>query len=82
VTKFTPTETRIYNLLIDGECHRKSEIMQECFDDKLVSVANLFVHMSNLRKKMPTGLILDSVTLAGGVRGYRMSQKLRHPQVG
>ena len=51
--QFTPTEQRILALLRDGKSHTKTEIKETCIDgDGYASDNTLWMHMSNLRRKL------------------------------
>ena len=50
---YTPTEQRIVTLLSDGKRHKRSEILEMC--DELSADGAAYVHISNIRKKLPSG---------------------------
>ncbi len=73
---FTPQDTRIFNLLNDGEFHDNKEIIQQCMDS-LSSVGTMRVAINSLRNKLPNGLAIEYTTRQPGFRrGYRMLRKL------
>lgn len=51
VNHFTPTERRILNVLADGLPHRREEL-HACLPDELGAVANVYMHVTNLRRKL------------------------------
>lgn len=51
--RFTPTETRIMNVLIDGEGHTLQEL-HKCLFDELSSVAGVKVQIHRIRKYIRT----------------------------
>ena len=51
--KLSPTEQRIYDLLADGEPHRKEEVLS-VFDDELATNNQLYVTVYKLKLKLRT----------------------------
>ncbi len=81
--KLTPTEQRIYDLLLDGALHNKKEVADTCLEDKLGDASNIQVHISNLRKKIPPGFLILFNTpncRAGG--GYRLVRHINPSNTG
>lgn len=48
---FTPTETRILNLLADGKPHARDELLA-CLWDELSGKAALLTHLTRIRRKL------------------------------
>lgn len=48
---FTPTETRIMNILADGEPHPQTDL-QKCLYDELGARSNIRMHILNIRRKL------------------------------
>lgn len=71
----TPTESRIYTLLQDGEWHPKAELKALLSDD-MAGPSALSVHMTNLRAKLPARLILLCVASGNRGFGYRLARHL------
>ena len=55
---FTPTEKKLYELLGDGKLHLIPDLIEVCIEDDLASIGNLRAHISNLRRKLPAGLLI------------------------
>lgn len=55
MTKFTPTEKKILELLMDGQGHTKREIFDKCIPDELARLSAVNNHLLNLRKKLAPG---------------------------
>lgn len=49
--ELTPTEERMYRVLMDGCCHGEKQLIS-CLDDELSSKAALWMALSRLRKKV------------------------------
>lgn len=78
----TNTERKIYELLLDGMPHSKKEIREKCCEDEMSSLANVRTHISRIRKKIPTGvLIVNEMTNVSCLK-YRMVRKLNNPYTG
>jgi DNA-binding response OmpR family regulator len=77
MSEFTFTERRLLEVLSDGRIHTAAELIDKCMDE-LTDVSVLYVHVTNLRKKVTNrGLLL--VSMANGCkegRGYQMSRRL------
>ncbi len=59
---YTPTETRILDLLRDGLPHRRDEVFK-CLDDDLADISAIYPHMTRLPKKLqPKGQDILAVT--------------------
>lgn len=52
--RLTPTETRIFDLLSDGERHSRKEVHCQ-INDELSRYVTFQMHVSNLRRKLPAG---------------------------
>lgn len=79
MTKFTKTEKRVLELLMDGNIHSVDEILDSCFEDSFVcTVRNLRPHIYNIRAKVsPSGLLLNFVSNSGRRGGgYQLSRRL------
>ena len=48
---YTPTELAILRLLSDGQAHALSELHQ-CLPDELSALSAVYVHVSNIRKRL------------------------------
>ena len=51
---FTRTEQRMVEILEDGKRHTREELLESCRDE-LASMDTLYVHISNIRRKIPAG---------------------------
>lgn len=51
VNGYTPTETRILDLLRDGLPHRREEVFA-CLDDDLAQMDAIYPHVCRLRRKL------------------------------
>lgn len=49
--KLTPTQQRIMDLLADGKGHTREEL-HKCMPDELSSIANLYVHVHHLNRRL------------------------------
>jgi hypothetical protein len=60
VRDFTCTETRIWRVLKDGEPHTQDELKGAVDPDypELCTLKNVANHLSNMRKKLPTGTVI------------------------
>jgi DNA-binding response OmpR family regulator len=52
--RYTATEHRILARLSDGLPHSREDLLK-CLEDSQAELATLQVHISNIRKKLPTG---------------------------
>jgi DNA-binding winged helix-turn-helix (wHTH) protein len=69
--RWTPTQRRILAVLADWRPHSREEL-HACLNDDLGSLANLWAHVSNIRKALqPLGRDIVSVR-CGGVACYRL----------
>lgn len=73
--KFSPIQTRILNLLGDGESHKRMEVLA-CIGDEQATLNNLSVHICLLRRMMK--MIGQDIVCELGNRGicYRMVRHL------
>lgn len=75
ISKFTPTERKIFERLCDGLIHA-SDSLVDCLFDDLSSKGTVAYHVCNLRKKIPNFLVIHHVKYNGrGIKGYQL---LRH----
>jgi hypothetical protein len=58
--RLRPTEQAIFDVLSDGRLHKRDDLMA-CLLDPLAERLHLQKHISSLRKKLPTDLIIDAV---------------------
>ena len=56
IEKLTPTEKRLYQVLVDGEKHLKEELRRAI--DEYATVRDVRKHIMNIRTKLPSGVLI------------------------
>lgn len=78
--RFTPTETRILDVLADGGLHTFKELFA-CLDDELSQRGTVAFHLSRMRKKLnPLGYDIVSMQRVGAY--YRLVRLLASAYTG
>lgn len=75
-THFTPTECRLMALLETGRLCRRKEL-EACLEDELAGSTALLVHICNIRKKLPPGLLIIYTMPSPSVRGWMIVRELK-----
>jgi DNA-binding response OmpR family regulator len=75
MNKLRPTEQAIYDTLSDGRLHKREDLLL-CLIDPLADKNHLKVHICNLRKKLPPGLLIDCVSLGHKGMFYRLCRHI------
>lgn len=72
---YTPTESRILELLSDGLPHKRCEV-HKCLEDDLAQIEAIYPHVSRLRHKLqPKGQDILAVT-TGRITYYQQIRLL------
>lgn len=77
---YTPTQKRILQVLSDGQPHSRYEL-KDCLNDELVEMRVLAVHLSKLRKALPTGETIVCELFKRGIH-YRHVRLITNPYDG
>jgi hypothetical protein len=51
-SRLTKTERRLFNVLLDGEAHTPTELMEKAFGGDLVEIQTLRNHLCHIRNKI------------------------------
>lgn len=75
-SKFSATERRLFDVLSDGAPHTIAELLSYIPDD--MSRKSLTIHIVNIRKKIPSCLVISHVSPNGRrAKCYQMFRKLQ-----